>query len=131
MNQTGTQKLRLAHLVDQAKRALKAIVDERLNLSAESAEALLTARHAVGGLSICLDRQPEGGGGVMTTLKRPLVRAVKCRPEQTRHGVKPHLVVTIQPDGLLAIRPYRTRTAPTVSIPLPKLYARHLGSLCL
>lgn len=65
----------------------------------------------------------------MTRPKKPVVRLVTCRPEDTPHGVKPELVVTVHPNGILEIRPKRQWTAPVVRVGIAKLYASHVGRL--
>jgi hypothetical protein len=63
----------------------------------------------------------------VTHVKKPVVRVVHCA--EAPHGVKPELVVTIHPNGILVMRPTRQRTAPVVQVPLARLYAKYCGRL--
>ena len=63
----------------------------------------------------------------MTHVRKPVVRVVHCA--EVPHGVKAELVVTIHPNGTLVMRPTRQRTAPVVSVPLARLYAKYCALL--
>lgn len=68
----------------------------------------------------------------MTTIrKKRLIRAVECDPKQTPHGVRPSLVIAVDPQGTLMIWPKGTWRRPVVTFHLAKLYARGLGEMFL
>lgn len=65
----------------------------------------------------------------MTTLTKPLRRAVNCTPVHLPLAPIRKLVVTILPNGTLRIHRFRERLPNPVNYKLADLYSRGLGNL--